>query len=278
VGEEKYGFVKKRYIHLPLTEYFFDQYSQNGEDGILNEIFNRLGCFSDGIDNWCVEFGAWDGKHLSNTFALVEGRNWNAVYIEANKERFGELLATAKNFSRILPISSLVEPYGTNSLDKLLKSTPVPESFSLLSIDIDSYDLDVWESLSLYTPKVVVIEINSSIPPGIFWRHSKNTPGNTFSATTKVATQKGYTLVCHTGNLIFVRNSELQAMNFPKRFIDNPELLFLYESEWTEGNPFMSKPMLKEISKEIRHKMTKQLTNLLNLKKSVRNIFKSHPA
>ncbi|MCH8063598.1 MAG: hypothetical protein IH861_13975 [Chloroflexi bacterium] len=36
--------------------------SQDGEDGIVEFIFDRLGV-EKGL---CVEFGAWDGKHLSN--------------------------------------------------------------------------------------------------------------------------------------------------------------------------------------------------------------------
>ena len=31
----------------------------------------------------------------------------------------------------------------------------------------DSYDLAVWKSLKQFRPKIVIIEINSGIPPGI---------------------------------------------------------------------------------------------------------------
>ena len=43
-------------------------FSQNGEDGIIEEIFKRL---NDVSDKKCCEFGAWDGKHLSNTCNLI---------------------------------------------------------------------------------------------------------------------------------------------------------------------------------------------------------------
>lgn len=103
----------------------------------------------------------------------------------------------------------------------------------MLSIDIDSYDLDVWDSLTNYNPKIVIIEINSGVLPGIHYRHSKNTPGNTFSATLKVALEKKYTLVHHCGNMIFVSNDFKSKLNLPLKFIDNPELLF--DSSWVNN-------------------------------------------
>ena len=34
-----------------------------------------------------VEFGAWDGRHLSNTCHLVESRGYSAVLIEGDEKR-----------------------------------------------------------------------------------------------------------------------------------------------------------------------------------------------
>ena len=212
---------------LPFNGYAKNQYSQNGEDGIIHEILTRLKV-KNFDSEWCVEFGAWDGTHLSNTFSLVE-QGWNAIYIEGDSYRFQDLLKTAHKFSIIIPVEAFVSHYKDNpfSLDNILSSTNLPNDFMLLSIDIDSYDLDVWESLENYRPKIVVIEINSSVNPGVYWRHGANNVGNTFSSTIKVGTEKGYTLICHTGNLIFVTNEIIHDLNFPKTFLDYPELLFI---------------------------------------------------
>ena len=40
-------------------------YSQNGEDGILQELLKKLNLEKNG---WCCEFGAWDGIYLCNTY------------------------------------------------------------------------------------------------------------------------------------------------------------------------------------------------------------------
>ena len=63
-------------------------FSQYGEDGIIEEIFKRLGNVS---DKRCCEFGAWNGKFLSNTCNLITNHNYEAILIEADKKRFDEL-------------------------------------------------------------------------------------------------------------------------------------------------------------------------------------------
>jgi fibrillarin-like rRNA methylase len=92
----------------PLLQYRNNLYSQNGEDGIIRELINRLQIKE---PNWVCEFGAWDGKHLSNTFALVE-RGWNAVYIEGDPEKFSDLLVTANKCKNIVPINEFVPRSG----------------------------------------------------------------------------------------------------------------------------------------------------------------------
>ena len=80
-----------------------------------------------------------------------------------------------------------------------------------------------------YSPKIVIIEINSSYPPGIVKWHSnnfKNSNGNSFSATLQVAKNKGYKLAIHTGNMIFVREDLIELIRIEKKFIKYPELLF----------------------------------------------------
>ena len=62
---------------MSLRKFEYNVKSQNGEDGVIEEIFNRIGT----KNNICVEFGAWDGIQLSNTFNLWNNREWNAVLI-----------------------------------------------------------------------------------------------------------------------------------------------------------------------------------------------------
>jgi hypothetical protein len=222
--------------NLPLNKFCKNIHSQNGEDGIIAEILNNLK-LSTKKNLWCVEFGAWDGIYLSNTFALVEN-GWNALYIEGEPERYQDLLKTKQKFPKIFPVEAFVARYSgeKNSLDNILAKSSIPKDFEVLSIDIDSYDCDVWQSLTNYEPKIVIIEINSSAPPGVLWRHGNKTQGNTFSSTLSVGVKKGYTLVCHTGNLIFVKSNLVDKLKIPKRYIDYPELLFI--NSWLPNDLF----------------------------------------
>jgi hypothetical protein len=228
-----------------LSSFRLDQHSQNGEDGIIAEIIKRIGLVIN-CDFYCVEFGAWDGVHLSNTFALVESHGASAVYIEGDKNKFRQLLETTKRHPSITPVEGLVtgmrtpegpittsaftgtfNPDKVATLDEILRKTACPREYELLSIDIDSHDLEVWEAHNEYQPKIVVIEINSSIPPGILQWHRGLYQGNSFSSTLSVAKAKGYTLAYHTGNMIFVRDDlvgligiEEVDRNFPERLFD----------------------------------------------------------
>lgn len=108
-----------------LIRYARDVTSQNGEDGILAKLFELLLLSSserrkrDDDCYFCVDIGAWDGKHLSNTYSLLcppnddavtnddekNGNNnnkddpqqldmkWKGLLIEADPERFKELQA-----------------------------------------------------------------------------------------------------------------------------------------------------------------------------------------
>src|SRR5260221_8861590 len=141
-----------------LIKYRRDRWSQRGEDGVLEKIFEILNV----KHGWCVDVGAY-GRLLSNTYMLME-KGWSGVLIEANKERLLRLKKYHQKAHRDAHcICDFVEPSGNKSLDNLLKNYPLPKDFEFLSIDIDGNDYYVWKSLTNYSPLVVIIEFNSSV-------------------------------------------------------------------------------------------------------------------
>ena len=63
-------------MHEGLNGFARNVYSQFGEDGILEELFSRFPAPRD-RNSFCVEFGAWDGIHLSNCANLILTANWS---------------------------------------------------------------------------------------------------------------------------------------------------------------------------------------------------------
>ena len=213
-----------RSLDRPLHEFKYNVHSQNGEDGVVEEMFLRLKIH----DGWLVEFGAWDGRHLSNTFRLIErSGNFRAVYIEGDEERYRQLECTAKAFKdRIVPIREFVQPEGDRSLKNLLESARVPYDFELLSVDVDGIDYQIWAGLTGYAPKVVIVEINSSIPPNTEQIHGAAAQGSSFRSMLNLGRVKGYACVCHIGNMFFVRNDLLPQVRMREAFLLKPESLF----------------------------------------------------
>lgn len=245
-----------------LSEYKKNFFSQNGEDGIIIELLKRID-LKKNYQKWCCEFGAWDGIHGSNTFNLVKNYNYNAVYIEGNSKRFKDLVETKKKFSKIRAFNYYVnwKKKSSHSLDKILKKTKITKNFEILSIDIDSYDLAVWKSLVNYQPKIVVIEVNSGIKPGVFQIHSKKKKGNSFTATVTYAKKIGYELVCHTGNCIFVKKKYLKNIKIKNEYVKNPQLLF--DKSWLHKKDNIIKKLLliylPEPIKELLRKVKKYI-------------------
>ena len=207
------------------SKYKKNYFSQNGEDGIIEKIISDLKITK---KLFVCEFGAWDGVFLSNTFNLVKKFNAIALMIEGDGQRFKDLIKTSEKNPSIIPINKYVKLGGQFCLDVILEENNFPNNFDVLSIDIDSNDLEIWESLNNFKPKIVVIEINSGILPGIEQKHDPKNKrqGNSFTSTLIVANKKGYSLIIHTGNLIFLRNDLVNKIKFDQELLSNPDKLF----------------------------------------------------
>lgn len=220
-------------------------FSQNGEDGIIFEILKKLN--QKQKDRWCCEFGAWDGIHGSNTFNLVKRYNYEAIYIEGDKKKFKDLIITSKKYKKIIPINKYVnhKKKSLDLLDNILKKTKIKRNFDVLSIDIDSFDLAVWKSLKKYRPKIVIIEVNSGIPPGVRQEHSSLKIGNSFTSTVEFATKNKYQLVCHTGNCIFIDKKYSNKLKINKKFLNNKNVNLLFDTTWFNKKELLVKRLLK---------------------------------
>jgi hypothetical protein len=182
-------------------------FSQLGEDGLLEYVLSKLPA----RNKWCVEFGAWDGQHLSNCYHLIRSHGYKSVLIELDSERSASLQRNMQPYGAIC-LNRKVGYHGNEKLDLILSETPIPSDFDVLSIDIDSDDLRVWEAAVLYRPKVVIIEINIRDLPGVERVNVPGSPnvwgvsGNSISSMSALAKTKGYSLLAMVGcNAVYVR-------------------------------------------------------------------------
>ena len=189
-------------------------HSQFGEDGIIEEIFARISR-SMHLDGWCVEFGALDGVLFSNTYNLIKNKGYRAVLIEGSQKHYKELCRNIPE-QQATKIRQFVTLEGSSSLDLILRTTPIPHDFDLLSIDIDGCDYHIFESLKLHRPKVVCIEFNPSIPNEVDFVQPANfavKQGSSAKAIIRLAGEKGYFLAATTPcNLFLVREDFKSAV------------------------------------------------------------------
>ena len=190
--------------------YEYQVLSQQGEDGIIAEIFNRIG----ETNKYFVEFGVGDG--LENNTASLLFKNWKGYWIEANHESAKSILQNLKGFiekDKLVIKESFVT---AENIEKLFHEAEVPKEFDLLSIDIDGNDYWIWKSIQNYQPRVVVIEYNASWGPSIEWVMEYNPKhrwdgtsylGASLKSLELIGNEKGYKLVGSNGvNAFFIRN------------------------------------------------------------------------
>lgn len=176
---------------MSIEKYKRNETSQFGENGIIEEVINRLGVGA----SVAIEFGAPNRTFCSNIYPLI-AMGWQCHYYDPNPHdpEVRPLMITEANIN-LLP------------------------DCTIISIDTDGMCYALWKAYKK-KPAVVIIEINSGKDPDI--DHFDPATGANYSIMKKLGEEKGYFLLCHTGNMIFVLKDHIDL--FPDRdetFIGN---------------------------------------------------------
>lgn len=152
---------KLRMAPKALAGYGYKIFSQSDEDGIINQIFGRIGV----TNKTFVEFGVGDGIE-NNTAALIyEG--WSGLWIEGSGtfcEKIGSVFESAIAIGQLKLINSYVTPENINDL--ISDGIKLPE-IDLLSVDIDGNDAHVYDAITCINPRVIVFEYNAKFGPSL---------------------------------------------------------------------------------------------------------------
>ncbi len=194
-----------------LSDWAADVYSQDGEDGMITEIFRRIG---DG-GRVCVEFGAGNGIDGANTAHLWRRpKAWSGLLIEADHNLYTQARRAADGFPVTVACAAVSATDRDLSIDVLLDEFGI-RTVDFMSVDVDGDDYWIVCGMKI-RPRVLCVEYNRSVPPHLDLLPSG--PGNRFgvgAATLRRAVeQRGYRMVGLTANnLFFVRTDEAAAFD-----------------------------------------------------------------
>ena len=210
-----------------LEPFSFKVYSQNGEDGIIEEIFSRLGIKR---GRFC-EIGVQNGLECNSLYLIHKG--WQGRWIEGDKTQHDRIMnkfSTLVQGGRLGLVTGFVTAENINEM--FSRVGIFDEELDFLSIDIDGNDIYLLEALQA-TPKVICIEYNSKFPPpsskkpvynpANAWRGG-DYMGSSLVAIDEVARNNGYALVATDiagVNAFFVRSDLAGDLFCPDRSAAN---------------------------------------------------------
>lgn len=196
-------------------------YSQNDEDGIVQEIFQRIGI----ANRTFIEIGVGNGIENNTLYwlkqkwrgAWIEGATDNATFI---RQAFAQPIARGDlHFQQAL--------VSTENVNQLVAATGYAgREIDLLGIDIDGNDYYLFEALDCVDARLVVIEYNARFPPPVRWRipyradfawDGSDWFGASLQTMNDLFGRRGYDLVaCNiTGSNAFFVRTDLIGNRFP---------------------------------------------------------------
>jgi hypothetical protein len=201
---------------LALRRHEAQTYSQNGEDGVVAEVFRRIGA----EDRFFVEIGVEDGTQ-NNTRLLLE-QGWRGVWVEGDPAAAAAARSRFAAFVEAGALAVVAEPATAETVDRLLDGAGAPAAFDFLSLDIDHNTAHVWRALRR-TARVACVEYNGCLPPpaalevpydpAAAW-DGTNWFGAGLKAMERIGAAKGMSLVACDGmgvNAFFVAAPEAQG-------------------------------------------------------------------
>ncbi len=257
--------AKKKYFqavkkHKPviisnnINDYEFSIFSQNGEDGILDYIFEKIGK----TNGKFVEIGF--GHTQNNSLFMICKRKFEGLFLDGEKFNVKAFNNFNNKFlkSNNLAVQAWLDKENINSI---IKKYIDVKSIDLLSIDIDGYDYWLWDAITCIEPRVVIMEYNATFgkksitlpyienfivsnyahePMHSYWYH-----GASLKALSKLGAKKGYVLIGTDNNGVncFFVKKDLALKNGFKP--QNSDSCFKSHKTRTEGT-FTNIPLSHE--------------------------------
>ena len=198
-----------------LQDYEFKVFSQWGEDGILQRLIDCIEI----KNRTFIEFGVED-FYESNCRYLMVNNNWSGFVLDGSQSNINRLRHSYFYWRHQLDAASSF--ITRNNINQLLASSGFDRDLGILSIDIDGVDYHVFEAITEFNPRILILEYNAvfgserkiTVPYADNFRRTRSHYSNLYfgaslAALTQLANRKGYTLVGTTSagvNAFFIRN------------------------------------------------------------------------
>ena len=214
-------------------------FSQNGEDGIIQEVLRRLGKGSE----YFVEIGSGDGME-NNTRMLLE-LGWRGLWLDGDEENCSNAHRENSLFVKSSSLKIKQSIVTAQNINELLRND-CKESLDIFSLDVDLNTYHVWEAIHKVDARIVILEYNGFFPVETDWIAGHKPEGwweggiqmgASLKSLTALSKQKGYRLVgCDLSgtNAFFIRE-DLAIEHFPES--GNPELHFEPARPYLLNNP-----------------------------------------
>ena len=143
-----------------MGRYEYSWLSQNGEDGIIRYLFDRIGFES----RWFVEFGF--GPVQCNALRLMKYEDFSGFLMDGASENvdFFNYAAKRSGFGKVKAVQAFI---SLDNLQDLIRGNGVPDDIDFLSLDVDGNDYWFWEALTCVSPRLVCIEYNAGLGPDL---------------------------------------------------------------------------------------------------------------
>ena len=198
-----------------LTPHRRKIFSQYGQDGMLSEIFRRIG---EGSRRF-VEIGTAPEENNTNLLLL---KGWKGLWVDAGLAADDKLPASVQILLQSGKLKLCREFVNRENCRSLLQKDGFAEELDLLSIDIDYNTHHVFTALLPLKPRVFSVEYNGMLPADLDWAAPYDAKavwdgsthfGATLGTISAAAEAGGYSLVgCELSgtDAFFVRHDLLQ--------------------------------------------------------------------
>lgn len=183
-----------------LEPFGFKGNSQVDEEGIMLEIFNRIGL----TNKTFVEFGCGGMELENNTLFLVKS-GWKGLWMDLDQKRVSYLRNVFKKPVNSGRLRIEAENINSKNINNVLQKYNFIGEIDIISIDVDSNDYWIWKNLDLkiINPRLVILEYNAKYKPPMEWIRKNSLEGfnktdwmgASLESLTKLSEKKGYKLV-----------------------------------------------------------------------------------